>query len=70
MVIVGCNTLCIDLCHTAPRIGEAMDAPRFLTRFALLPIEAISDATTVARLNADAADERPEATLSATTLER
>ncbi|UTV55748.1 hypothetical protein [Burkholderia arboris] len=60
------DTLYTDLCHTMTRIGEA-DASLFLARFALLSIEAIGDAATVARLIADAGDGLPDAHLPATT---
>lgn len=63
------DTLYTALCHTMTRIGEA-DASLFLARLALLSIEAIDDAATVARLIADAADGLPEAALPTTTHER
>ncbi|WP_431194809.1 hypothetical protein [Burkholderia cenocepacia] len=33
MLNIGYDTLYIDLCHTAPRIGDTMDAPRFVAPF-------------------------------------
>ncbi|RQZ14081.1 hypothetical protein DIE15_19415 [Burkholderia sp. Bp9031] len=53
------DTLYTDLCHTMTRIGET-DASLFLARFALLAIETIGDAKTVARLIADAGDGLPD----------
>ncbi|RQS20748.1 hypothetical protein [Burkholderia sp. Bp8998] len=53
------DVLYTDLCRTMTRIGET-DASLFLARFALLAIEAIDDATTVARLIADAGGGLPE----------
>lgn len=50
------DILYTDLCRTMTRIGET-DASLFLARFALL---AIGDATTVARLIADAGDGLPD----------
>ncbi|VWD50942.1 hypothetical protein BLA18110_07631 [Burkholderia lata] len=58
------DTLYTDLCRTMTRIGEA-DASLFLARFALLSIEAIGDAVTVARLIADASDGLPDAGIQA-----
>ncbi|WP_241290584.1 hypothetical protein [Burkholderia stabilis] len=54
------------LCRTMTRIGEA-DTPLFLARFALLSIEAIGDAATIARLIADASDGLPDTCKPATT---
>ncbi|VWD58290.1 hypothetical protein BLA50215_06998 [Burkholderia lata] len=62
------DTLYTDLCRTMTRIGEA-DASLFLARFALLSIEAIGDAATVARLIADASDGLPDAGTQAPTHE-
>ncbi|MBN3783367.1 hypothetical protein G3O06_38490 [Burkholderia sp. Ac-20345] len=62
------DTLYTDLCRTMTRIGEA-DASLFLARFALLSIEAIGDAATVARLIADASDGLPDAGIQAPTHE-
>lgn len=53
------DTLYTDLCRTITRIGET-DASLFLARFALLAIETIGDAKTVARLIADAGDGLPD----------
>ncbi|MCA7998285.1 hypothetical protein [Burkholderia metallica] len=58
------DTLYTDLCRTMTRIGET-DASLFLARFALLSIEAIGDAATVARLIADASDGLPDVGLQA-----
>ncbi|RXV73152.1 hypothetical protein D1006_12955 [Burkholderia stabilis] len=60
------DTLYTDLCRTMTRIGEA-DASLFLTRFALLSIEAIGNTATVARLIADASDGLPETGMPAST---
>jgi len=62
------DTLYTDLCRTMTRIGEA-DASLFLARFALLSIEAINDAATVARLIADASDGLPDTGIQAPTHE-
>lgn len=63
------NTLDTDPGRTMTRIAEA-DGSRFLTRFALLSIETIGDATTVARPIADASDGLPDAGMQASTRER
>ncbi|WP_175951828.1 hypothetical protein [Burkholderia sp. BCC0405] len=63
------DTLYTDLCRTMTRIDEA-DASLSLARFALLSIEAIGDATTVARLIADASDGLPDAGMQSSTRER
>ncbi|MCA8090154.1 hypothetical protein LGM65_04510 [Burkholderia anthina] len=54
------DTLYTDLCRAMTRIGEA-DASLFLARFALLAIETIGDAATVARLIDEAGDGLPDA---------
>ncbi|MCA8272182.1 hypothetical protein LGN17_06585 [Burkholderia sp. AU30280] len=63
------DTLDTDPGRTMTRIGEA-DASLFLARFALLSIEAIGDATTVARPIADASDGLPDAGMQSSTRER
>ncbi|MGR3911183.1 hypothetical protein Q3A80_29460 [Burkholderia sp. SR8] len=53
------DSLYTDLCRTMTRVGET-DASLFLARFALLAIDAIGEAATVASLIADAGDGLPD----------